>query len=880
MNPARCDSSDESDEEEIEATPTLNPQADVTPKQTPDASPLPSLKFVKELHPKKSADGARISSSLPRALPSEVASTISLSTTLPRRLPEETETSAIPRSFSAGFTSSKPPPQKESKPFNRKSSTDDEDSLTSSKISVNDKEEVGPLSRGLSRRGAISSRNKSKMEESRRKAKQMRDSRSPSSTSGNEGAMGDRSSSCKEESTASPSPVHLPHIRLRRPTDPAVTGVSKQDSSESEINIEESQKFRTGSQGFDHRPSEESIELRSSEENTPVSSPVKTTKVSSKGDSMHYSTIEFAKTSPSKSKASDDNGDLFAKVTPKKSSTTVSDIPRDTTAVHYSQVDFTKTAPKPVAKDTPSEFAKVKSKASTSTTESSQRSKMATITELSETQPPVPTHRREPQTSASRDSVVSSSSEPGFGPKIPSRSASLKRRSLPDTDTPPEPPARVVAPVPSPRDSPKQKRASLPSEQTSPPPVQHSRTKSNPLETMEADSTPPPVPRARARRSADPIQVTPPSPVAHRQDNTAPPLPLKEEPAKPSKPSFPPRQPKKESPSASRAFPPLPPKEDTVPSLPLKDSPPVKTSQSPLPPKDDTPTKSKYPPLPLKDDSPSVMPPLPPKDDSPAKPSYPPLPQKEDSSKAPTPRSRSSLPQKDKPSPSRAEMPPLPPKETAPQDPPSKASNFLSTDKSVSRGAKARSTIRNKAVMGSLLDEFRKKQAKMQPVTEEPKVVPDSSKLDEPKLEPSMLSSPDTSDADRKKSPGNSPLRRKNATRSGRHNRDSGGGLTTSGDDFPDGEDSFQFRRRSSAVRGRPKAATAPEEIKPEPEGGRSRTRSQAISMQRPVRRPVRGRPSGEAKSRGQGVQDEFGRVSARPRSQSPTPDGEPITRL
>ena len=148
------------------------------------------------------------------------------------------------------------------------------------------------------------------------------------------------------------------------------------------------------------------------------------------------------------------------------------------------------------------------------------------------------------------------------------------------------------------------------------------------------------------------------------------------------------------------------------------------------------------------------------------------------------------------------------------------------------------------------------------------------------------MPSPDTSDADKKKSPGGSPLRRKNATRVSKVRREDnvtpGSGLTTSGDDFPDGgEDSFQFRRRSSAMRSRPKSPSATNEVEPAPEGGRSRTRSRAISgMQRPIRRPVRGRQV-EAKSRGQGdLDEEFQRVSPRPRSQSPTPDGEPVTRL
>ena len=217
INPARRDSSDESDEDEIEAAPTHELQVDATSKQTPEGSPLPSLKFVKELHPTKPV---KSSSTLPRSLTSDT----------------ELKSAFLPRSYSTGFTSSDQSSQKESKPFSRKSSTDDEDSLTSSKV---EKEEASPLGRGLSRRGAISNRNKSKMEESRRKAKQKRDSRSPSSNSGNESAMGDRSSSCKEESTASPSPVHVPHIRLRRPTDPAITEGTelKKASSESKTNF-------------------------------------------------------------------------------------------------------------------------------------------------------------------------------------------------------------------------------------------------------------------------------------------------------------------------------------------------------------------------------------------------------------------------------------------------------------------------------------------------------------------------------------------------------------------------------------------------------------------------------------------------------------------
>jgi len=118
--------------------------------------------------------------------------------------PERTKSSAegnagksIPRSLSAGYEF----------PRNGKGLASP-NKLTESTSSLDSR----ARSKGGHRRAAISSKDKNKMEESRQRAKFKRDSRSSSSTSGNEGAMGDCSSSCKEE-TASPSPVHVPQSK-------------------------------------------------------------------------------------------------------------------------------------------------------------------------------------------------------------------------------------------------------------------------------------------------------------------------------------------------------------------------------------------------------------------------------------------------------------------------------------------------------------------------------------------------------------------------------------------------------------------------------------------------------------------------------------------
>ena len=752
INPARLDSSDDTDEDEIEVPSSIEPQLNFTAKQPSEGSPLPSLNFMKELHPRKDSSLPESTATLPR----------SFGTT-------SKETTPVMRSHS---TSQPSPPRKESSPPRRTKSQDDVSKDAHRVRKLVDEEfrrgSEGSSGRGVSRRAAISSKNKSGMEESRRRAKLKRDSRSPSSASGNEGTVGDRSSSCKEESTASPSPVHvpsLPQIKLRRPTDPAVEQFFPEPQ-----NIEKDNVFEK-STGNSKGPTS------SREENTPTNTPVKTdfkkVSVVDKADSLIYSTVEFSKT-PKKTV------ELFAKVTPKKTAT-ISDIPRDTTVVHYSQVDFTKTKPKPVIKDDPEpdEFVKVKTgKVATATTITDPKTprRMTTITE--ETSPPVPRRRREPQADTANQSPVDTETNP----RIPTRSASLKKKELSENETPPPLSARVVPPIPAES-----------AETTKPSTVPRT------LPSVTTPPTTPPVPRARGRKPSD---------------ETKPPLPLKES-------------------SSKRTVPPLPSKDNTTVPRP------------PLPPKEENSPK---PPLPMKEDtraSPKIpLPPLPAKDDSPGKPP---------------------LPAKDK----VLDMPPLPPKEDS----------FEKLNvSSLSRTGNTRSTISNKTVMGNLLEEIRKKQTRVQPISQEP----ETNTQEPSKIDPSKLSSSDFSSPEAKKSPGNSPLRRRNAARTTRmmKSRPESGedatSLSIAGDDLPDEENQFQFRRRSSAVRrGRPRAIhSMPDTTTPEPqlpEMSRARTRSSAVSgMERPVRRggrsPDMRRPSGED--------------VPRPQSHSAAPDGERLTKL
>ncbi len=773
VNPARLDSSDDTDEEEIEVSATAEPKFGIITKQPSTEAPLPSLDFLSEIHSKKDSS------------PPEIIGTIN---------------SSMPQSFSTGFNAQKNPP-KTSTTLPQKSKSYDGSSTvktaptpkTTSTPQLEKSVEIPPKEEftrsretrspghSITRRSAISRKDKSKMEESRRRAKQMRDSRSPSSASGNEGTFGDRSSSCKEESTASPSPVHVPQIVLRRPTDPAVEPFTRLSAGDDNTFEELGKKL-----------SKETIS-ETPKENTAISnhSVPEFNKVGEKNGSLNYSTVEFGKSS---SAAKKENDDLFTKVSTKKQPPVAEDIPKDFSVVPYSTVDFTKT--KPVIKDTPDDFVKVKTGKSSSQamSDSKHPRRMTTITE--ETSPPVPRRRREPPETAT--SLEAS-------PKVPTRSASLKRKTTVDNDAPPPPPPSRVVP-------------SISTESSS----ENSKPSTTPRTRPAVTPATPPVPRARARKPND-------------DTKTVPPLPPKESPSS-SKPSLPP----KESPSSLK------------PSLPPKESP--LSSKPSLPPKADTP---KMPPLPPKDDKPSSISEHLPSKNEPPKKEIPSLPKKE-----PPP-----LPEK--------ESPPLPVKSSPPL--PAKDNDYDNLSPVISRTGRARATISNKTVMGNLLEEIKKKRTESKFLPSEPE------KKEEPtKIDPSKLSSSDTSSPERKKSPGNSPLRRRNATRSTR--LDKGISNPTVGEDFPDSVDDFsQYRRRSTAMRSgrlKPVPSATMDAADTMSEMPRGRTRSSAVGvMQRPTRK---GRPS-DVKH----LDEDFGRgqsdeIVSRPHSHSPAaaPDGEKITRL